>query len=104
MYKIGIIGDKDEILCFKALGVVPYEAQDVEEASSMLSKACGENFGIIFISECFAKDLNEQISGIEMPIIIEIPDKKGVTGFGIEMLRKTVEKAVGTDILSKKGD
>ncbi|MDD2777614.1 MAG: V-type ATP synthase subunit F [Methanocellales archaeon] len=104
MYKIGIIGDKDEILCFKALGVVTYGAKDVEEASSMLSKACDENFGIIFISEGFAKNLDEQISGIEMPIIIEIPDKKGITGFGIEKLRRTVEKAVGTNILSKKGD
>ena len=48
--------------------------------------------------------MDEQISSVEMPIIIEIPDKRGSTGFGIEKLRKTVEKAVGTDILSKKGE
>ncbi len=104
MYKIGIIGDMDEILLFKALGVVTYEAKDVEGASNMLRKACDEDFGIVFISERFAKDMNEQISGIEIPIIIEIPDKKGITGFGIEKLRRTIEKAVGTDILSKKGE
>lgn len=104
MYKIGIIGDKDTILSFKALGVMAYEAKNVEEASSMLRKACDEDFGIIFISERFARDLAEQISGVEMPIIIEIPDKKGSTGFGVEKLRRTVEKAVGTDILSKKGE
>ena len=104
MYKIGIIGDREEILCFKALGMMTYGAKDVEEASSMLGKACDEDFGIIFISERFAKELDEQISGVEMPIIIEIPDKKGSIGFGIEKLRRTVEKAVGTDILSKKGE
>ena len=104
MYKIGIIGDRDEILCFKGLGIVTYGAKDVEEASNMLRKACDEDFGIIFISERFAKDMDDQIAGIEIPIIIEIPDKKGATGFGIEKLRKTVEKAVGTDILSKKGE
>lgn len=104
MYKIGIIGDRDDILCFKGLGIVTYGAKDVEEASIMLGKAFDEDFGIIFISERFAKDLNEQISGVEMPIIIEIPDKMGSTGFGIEKLSRTIEKAVGTDILSKKGE
>ena len=104
MYKIGIIGDRDEILCFKGLGIVTYGAKDVGEASIMLGKACDDDLGIIFISERFAKDMDEQISGVEMPIIIEIPDKMGSTGFGIEKLRRTVEKAVGTDILSKKGE
>lgn len=104
MYKIGIIGDMDAILCFKALGVVTYGAKDADEASIMLRRACEEDFGIIFISERFAKDLNEQISGVEIPIIIEIPDKKGTTGFGVEKLRRTVEKAIGTDLLSKKGE
>jgi len=37
MYKIGVVGDKDSILAFKALGIDVYPAVEAEEARKIVN-------------------------------------------------------------------
>ena len=49
-------------------------------------------------------EIEEQIARYRSrtyPAIIPIPSSNGSTGYGIENIKKDVEKAVGTDILFK---
>ena len=58
--------------------------------------------GIIYITEALAAELPEEIERYKeqvMPAIIQIPGVSGNKGAGVEGVKKTVEQAVGSDIL-----
>ena len=50
MYKVAVIGDKDSILAFKALGVEVYTAIDGEDAKKTIKDLAKKEFGVIFIT------------------------------------------------------
>lgn len=105
MYKICIIGDRDSVIGFMALGFSVYEAEDVQVASDVLKKvASDENNAVIFIVENYAIALEEEIAkykDMPLPAIVPIPGKNGSTGYGMANIRSAVERAVGTDMLFK---
>lgn len=103
MYKLAVIGDKDSVLCFKALGVDVYTAVDGNSAKEIIKKLADEKTGVIFITEDFAKEIPETIDKYRdkmTPSIILIPSNKGSLGIGMADINKSVEKAVGANILN----
>ena len=104
MYKIAVIGDKDSILGFMAVGFEPFAVEDKIQAANVL-KSCAKNeYAVIFITEDMAMKLKEEIDEYKndpLPAIIVIPGKGGTTGFGLENIKKSAERAVGADILFK---
>ena len=61
MYRVAVIGDKDSVLMFKALGVDVYTAVDGEDAKKLVNKLAQEDVGIIFITEDFAAKIQDTI-------------------------------------------
>ena len=58
--------------------------------------------GIIYITEAVAAQIEEEIEQYRentLPAIIQIPGVSGNTGAGVNGVKKTVEQAVGSDIL-----
>ncbi len=106
MYKIGIIGDRDSVLCFMAIGFAVHEAPDAATASRILRElAKDESYAIIFVVENYARELGEEIArykDIPRPAIISIPGKGGSDGSGMAAIKSAVERAVGADILFKE--
>lgn len=106
MYKIAIIGDRDSVLGYMALGFSTYEAKDSEEAGKILHRlAKDERFAVIFIIESFAEQLVEETAkykDMPLPAVISIPGRTGTDGFGMNNIRSAVERAVGADILFKE--
>jgi V/A-type H+-transporting ATPase subunit F len=102
MYKIGVIGDKDSILGFKALGLSVFPVTDSQQASRLVNQMARNNFAVIFITESVAKDMEETLEryrSAPYPAIILIPGNQGSLGLGIQEIKKSVEKAIGADIL-----
>lgn len=102
MYKIGVIGDKQSILGFKAVGLNVFDCSTKEEAKTKLKAIAEEDYAIIYVTESFYNEIKDTIyeyNEKRLPAIIPIPDMKGTTGIGIENIKKAVEKAVGADIL-----
>lgn len=103
MYKIGMIGDRDSVLCFTALGFSVSEATDALEAEEALHRmAKSGEYATIFITETLAMQIEETISQYKdapLPAIISIPGREGSVGYGINSIRSAVERAVGADIL-----
>ncbi|MDR1704846.1 MAG: V-type ATP synthase subunit F [Clostridiales bacterium] len=104
MRRIGVIGDKDSVLCFKAFGmdVYPVSETQAEENRKIIDGMARKGYGIIFITEQVARHVPETIDRYnkEMtPAIILIPSNAGSLGVGLERIRKNVEKAVGINIL-----
>lgn len=99
--KIAVIGDRDLILAFKAVGMEVFSANDAEAAAVLLKKLAKE-YAIIFITEDLAQPLWETLEKYKekaYPAIIPIPASYGSNGFGAKGIKKDVERAVGTDIL-----
>lgn len=102
MYKIGVIGDKQSVQGFKAVGLNVFGCSTKEDAKNILKKIANEDFAIIYIMDDFYIELLDTIyeyNEIRLPAIIPIPGMNGSTGIGFDNIKKAVEKAVGADIL-----
>jgi V/A-type H+-transporting ATPase subunit F len=113
-HDIAIIGPKDIVLGFKAIGVHTFFASNAEETLTHLQELKVQNlegselprYAIIFILESHAKAIPEdeykKITADALPAVIALPGPEGSTGFGLERLGQIVEKAIGSNILKDK--
>ena len=105
MYKIGIIGPRDAVLGFMALGFAVEEAANPDDAAKKLHEmARSGEYGVIFLTEQYAAQLEDEViryRDLPLPAIVSIPGPEGSTGYGMNHLRHAVERAVGADILFK---
>ncbi|MDO4594500.1 MAG: V-type ATP synthase subunit F [Tissierellia bacterium] len=103
MYKVAVVGDKDSVLCFKALGVEVFTAVDGLNARKIIDDIAKKDYGVIFVTEEIAKKIPETIDRYKqqvLPAIILIPSNKGSQNIGMDEINKNVEKAVGANILN----
>ncbi len=102
MYKVAVIGDYDSIYGFAVLGLDTFPVSELEEAEKTFTKLVSGEYGIIYITEALAEKLARVIAKYKeqvTPSIILIPGISGNTGEGIEGVKRSVEQAVGSDIL-----
>lgn len=50
-YKIAVLGDKDSVLGFKALGLDVFPAESAEEAKRTLHALAKENYAVVYLTE-----------------------------------------------------
>ena len=60
MYRIGVIGDRDSVLGFQALGLEAAPAENAEEARQALHRMAKENFAIVYLTEQLAAQLQRR--------------------------------------------
>lgn len=104
MLKIAVIGGRETVMGFKALGLETYPVSDAADAKQTLRRLARErqDVAIIYIEENFAEALGEEIDRYKdspTPAIILIPGREGPLGLGQSALNAAVERAVGTNIL-----
>lgn len=105
MNKVGVIGDRDSVIGFRALSMTVLEATDAAEAARHLHNLVDENFAVIFITENLAEGNNEYLKELrsrKLPAVIPIPSLTGTTGLGMRQVHESVRKAVGMDLLSRE--
>lgn len=101
MYKIAVLGDRDSVLGFKALGLDTYFVETTDEARHTLHRLAREDYAIIYVTEQLAANLSADIARYKTevtPAVILIPGKTGSLGIGAQALQSAVERAVGADI------
>ena len=102
MYKIAVVGDYDSIYGFAALGLSVFPADDRETLCAVLRRLAESGYGVIYITESKAalvQDVIEEYRERRLPAVILIPRVSGNTGAGIAQVKKSVEQAVGSDII-----
>ncbi|MDX9892863.1 MAG: V-type ATP synthase subunit F [Patescibacteria group bacterium] len=103
-YKIAIIGNEDAINGFKAVGVEAVGVKSVAECQTKLGELHqSSDYAIIFITEDWADKIRKFMDDLPpkaLPSIVAVPSQTGSTGAGLRSLKKIVEQAVGSDILS----
>lgn len=98
--KTAIVGNGDEIMVFKAAGVDTYPAENEKKARDVLRKIAKE-YQIIFLTEDLARPLTDFLKRFDeepYPIVLSIPSGNS-EGYGMEVLKTAMEKALGVDIL-----
>ena len=101
-YRIAVVGDKDSVLGFQALGLDVFPAEGPEEARAALHRLARENYAVIYLTEQLSAQLEGDIARYKdalTPAIILIPGKEGSLGIGMANIKTAVERAVGADIL-----
>lgn len=102
MHRVSVVGDKDSVLAFKALGIDVFSVMDIDEARKTIDRLARNNYAVIFVTEQIAKDLKETIERYDrtmLPAIILIPSNQGSLNIGLKRISDNVEKAVGVNIL-----
>lgn len=101
---VAVIGDKDSILCFRAIGILTFPVSESKEARAVVRRLLQDQVSVIFITEKIAEgimDLVDELATRSLPSVVLIPNNQGSLGLGMERIRQTVIKAVGADIFGK---
>ncbi len=99
---MGVVGERDAVLAFKAIGMKVIPTQTPEEIQAALFHLVKEGVPMIFITEYAARQVPEALERYKTSpetAIIPIPGSQGADGFGLKRVRANVEKAIGADIL-----
>ncbi len=101
-WKIAVLGDRSSVLGFKALGLDVFPAETAEEAKPILRRLAKGEYAVIYLTESYAAKLTDELERYKdavTPAIILIPGKEGPLGIGMDNVKRSVERAVGADIL-----
>ena len=102
MHKIAVLGDRESIMGFMALGFTVFAVSDKEEAAKTLTTLAKENYAVVYITESVMQQIQDTVDlykDVTIPAIIPIPGKEGSLGLGMRNVKRSVERAVGADIL-----
>lgn len=102
MFKIAAMGDKDSIYGFSSIGLELFPVTDPREAARELRRMSEDDYAVVFMTEALASALGAELDRYRerpVPAVILIPGVSGNTGEGLRSISRSVEQAVGSDIL-----
>lgn len=102
MYKIAAMGDKDSIYGFSSVGLDIFPVTEQTQGIKTLKKLVEDGYAVIFITEKLFSEISSEADKykfLPIPAIIPIPGVTGNNGIGMAAVSKSVEQAVGSDIL-----
>lgn len=102
MYRIAVVGEKDCIYGFAALGLETFPVKTAKEAKLVVNKLLKEKIAILYLTESIISEIYDELmkfASESVTSVVSIPDLFGSSNFGLNKLRETVIKATGMDIL-----
>ena len=105
MSNIAVLGERDSIYGFAALGLDVFPVSDKQQAHKKIKNLISRNYSIIYITESIVVELEEEIEKYNedsMVAIIPIPGIMGNSGIGMKNIKKSTIKAIGSDIIFDK--
>lgn len=101
MYKIAVVGDKESIFGFSAIGMDIYPAYEEDDVKRIIPKLIDDDYAIIYITENVsikAEKFLEKLQKNKIPAIVTIPSNTGNLNYGEKRIKDMVQKAVGIEI------
>lgn len=103
---IAVVGDKDSVLAFKALGVDVFPVTNEDEAKERVH-TLARTYSVIYVTEqvaIWADMYLKRYKARPYPVVVPIPAASGNMGLGARGIKANIEKAIGADILFDKED
>ncbi|MDD6214748.1 MAG: V-type ATP synthase subunit F [Firmicutes bacterium] len=102
MYKVGIIGDFENVAYFGAIGMETFSPKAPEDTSKIIERLAKNDFAVIFVSEKYysaAEKAVQTYADATLPAIVPLPCGGISQGIAREQMKQFVERAVGSDII-----
>jgi len=100
--KLAALCDKDTAVGLRLAGIQEIYVSEGNEVKLWNQISERDDIGIVFINEKIAEDLDKDLKEYRLrnnvPIIIEIPDKKGRREDHVDFVSHLIKKAVGVEI------
>ncbi|MCK5258983.1 ATP synthase subunit F [candidate division WOR-3 bacterium] len=100
--KLAALCDKDTAVGLRLAGIQEIYVSEGNEVKLWNQISERDDIGIVFINEKIAEDLGKDLKEYRLrnnvPIIIEIPDKKGRRKDHVDFVSHLIKKAVGVEI------
>jgi V/A-type H+-transporting ATPase subunit F len=104
--KLAALSDKDTAVGLRLAGIQELYVPNgnVKEIWNQISER--DDIGILFITEKISEDLGKYLKEFRIrnniPIIVEIPDKKGRMKDHVDFISHVIKKAVGVEISKER--
>ena len=100
--KLAALCDKDTAVGLRLAGIQEIYVSEGNEVKLWNQISERDDIGIVFVNEKIAEDLDKDLKEYRLrnnvPIIIEIPDKKGRRKDHVDFVSHLIKKAVGVEI------
>ena len=105
--KIASICDNDTAVGLRLAGVTELYIPDEDDPHKTWREFIErDNIGVVFITEKIAEEISRELKEFRLknilPIVVEIPDKKGHMKEHIDYISHLIKKAVGVEIKKEK--
>ena len=103
--KVAVIGERDVIFAFRALGIKTYSPRDLDEARSILKSLEQEDIALCFLHQSLLAPLQEEreVLGKKfVPVVVGFSDYRKITDHLENMMKEMAVKATGSDALVKR--
>lgn len=108
MAQIAVLGDRESVLGFQALGLEVFPAETAEQACGILRRLeRGGETAILYLTEQLAAQLPDELErcrGQARLAIVPIPGRAGSLGLGAAGVNSAVERAVGAVLSDRPAD
>lgn len=97
---IAVVGDKDSVLAFKAIGLDVFPVEGEMQAKETVH-TLARTYSVIFVTEKVALQAETYIKRYKSrayPVILPIPSAEGSMGLGLAGINANVEKAIGANV------
>lgn len=101
MAKVGVLGPRQRVMAFRALGIDTVFAEDAAQAQRAFEKMEQEEYALIYLAEEWLTPLRTQVERCadrQLPAVILLPSADTSGSAAMEALRSAVIRAVGADI------
>ena len=100
--KLAALCDKDTAVGLRLAGIQEIYVSEGNEVKLWNQISERDDIGIVFINEKIAEDLDKDLKEYRLrnnvPIIVEMPDKKGRRKDHVDFVSHLIKKAVGVEI------
>ena len=104
--KLAALCDKDTAVGLRLAGIKDTYVSEGNTSDVWNEVSSKDDIGILFVTEKIAEDLGRELKDFRLrntiPIIIEIPDKKGRLQDHMDYVSYLIKKAVGVEISKEK--
>ena len=82
MYKIGVLGDRDSVYGFGALGLEVFPVEEPEAGAKLLRRLAEEGYAVLYVTEALCAQIPDELERLRerpLPAVVPIPGTQGCT-------------------------
>jgi vacuolar-type H+-ATPase subunit F/Vma7 len=102
---VAVIGEKDMVFAFRALGFKTYSPRHLDEAREILNGLEKDNIALCFLHQSYFQPLQEEREALGkkfVPVVVGFSDYSTITDHLENMMKEMAVKATGSDALVKR--